>query len=783
SCVSTGTLAAWTFPTGFNTAAPVPSTANVTASAAIGAGLTAMSSTQDHTGGGGSASWGSNGSFDSTGALSTATNDYFQFAIDTTGLSSVDLSFWARRPNGNAPTQVLVYYYDGVVLTPPGSEKTHIGNPPSTEFPSASNAWESSGTITFSSSNLNPSGSTYFRIYGAYAKNNNAGSDLYIDDVTFTGCITPAPPRIAKAFLSDPVSVGGNSALQVTLTNPNSATALNNVSVTDPLPAGLEVSSSPSFVTTCAGTPAFTPSLAAGATTLNLSGVNLPAGGSCTVTVNYVRATTAGAHVNVTGFVSGTVPSPSQTLTNYGANGSATDTLTALLPPVITKLFETNPILAGGTSMLTFTVTNPNPDNGLSGVAFSDTFPTSPAAMTVASPAGASTSGCGSPVFSPSPGAGSISFSSGAIAAGGTCTVSLHVTAPAAGSYINTSGNVSTIINAATVNGNTDSDTLAVNPPSPGIRLLKQISTTSSGPWLQFITVTPGSNVYYRFTIENTGDVPLSPVNVTDPTVNTAGCAWPSVLPVASQIQDPTATCVVGPVTAGSGPNPNTATAHGTYNSLTYNSDTSSASYLGATPGFSLLKQVGTSPSGPWSSALSGLETGVDSVYYRFLVINTGGTDLTSISVTDVDSAVNALVSACNFTDPLSNGEATACVVPAGLAQDGTHSNTATAHSAEVANTSASTATYTASATQPDLSITKSDNVSGSLSLPGSFTWTLVLSNAAGAGDAVFADGQVLLSDPLPSGPTYGSPAAGSFTDITNSANLSCSIVSGTLRC
>ncbi|HWB36073.1 MAG TPA: hypothetical protein VHA75_08620, partial [Rugosimonospora sp.] len=100
-----------------------------------------------------------------------------------------------------------------------------------------------------------------------------------------------------------------------------------------------------------------------------------------------------------------------------------------------------------------------------------------------------------------------------------------------------------------------------------------------------------------------------------------------------------------------------------------------------------------------------------------------------------------------------------------------------------MANTSASTATYTASATQPDLSITKSDNVSGSLSLPGSFTWTLVLSNAAGAGDAVFADGQVLLSDPLPSGPTYGSPAAGSFTDITNSANLSCSIVSGTLRC
>ena len=49
--------------------------------------------------------------------------------------------------------------------------------------------------------------------------------------------------------------------------------------------------------------------------------------------------------------------------------------MTALLPPTIEKAFGTDPILAGGTSLLTFTIANPNPSDGLSGVAFSDTYP------------------------------------------------------------------------------------------------------------------------------------------------------------------------------------------------------------------------------------------------------------------------------------------------------------------------------------------------------------------------------------------------------------------------
>jgi len=135
----------------------------------------------------------------------------------------------------------------------------------------------------------------------------------------------------------------------------------------------------------------------------------------------------------------------------------------------IVKRFIPDPTSAGGVSTLTFTISNPNPNNALSGVGFGDTLPTSPAAMVVAPAPNATTSGCGSPTFAPSAGDAALSFSGGSIAAGGTCTVSVDITAPSAGTYPNTSGNVSHGINAATVSGNTASDTLTVNAPTPGI--------------------------------------------------------------------------------------------------------------------------------------------------------------------------------------------------------------------------------------------------------------------------------------------------------------------------
>src|SRR5260221_14496062 len=75
--------------------------------------------------------------------------------------------------------------------------------------------------------------------------------------------------------------------------------------------------------------------------------------------------------------------------------------------------------------------------------------------------------------------------------------------------------------------GTPSTQNLFMTPPPPAITLLKQVGPSATGPWTSFLTATIGSNVYYQFTIENTGDVALTNVSVSDPTVTAvASCSW-----------------------------------------------------------------------------------------------------------------------------------------------------------------------------------------------------------------------------------------------------------------
>jgi hypothetical protein len=95
--------------------------------------------------------------------------------------------------------------------------------------------------------------------------------------------------------------------------------------------------------------------------------------------------------------------------------------------PTITKTFSPTVVPVPSTATLTFSIANPNPTVALTGVAFTDTFPSG---TVVASPA-SSTNTCGG-TFAPSPGAGSLAFSGGTVAAGSSCkiTVAVKVTTP-----------------------------------------------------------------------------------------------------------------------------------------------------------------------------------------------------------------------------------------------------------------------------------------------------------------------------------------------------------------
>ncbi|PYQ27173.1 MAG: hypothetical protein DMF56_21685 [Acidobacteria bacterium] len=708
------TLALWEFPTGFNVTNPAPTTASVPAGAAHGT-VNAIATSHDSTinPSAGTTSWGANGGIP-TGALVTANDDYFEFAIDTTGVSSVSFSFDAEYRAANGPQGVNVFYGTTNARPEAGTQIIDPSLGSSALTATGQNAWKHFGPFNLNTG-LAPAGNTYFRVYFSDSGNTNSGSDGELDHVLLTGCLAPIQPTIAKAFAPNPIAVSAVSTLTFTLTNTNTA-ALTGAAFTDNLPAGVQVAATPAASTTCAGA---TWAPLAGNTTLTFSGGTIPASGSCTVSVN-VTATTAGPHSNVSGPLS---------TTEGGTNTSslATATLTALMPPSIAKVFSPSPIIPNGVSTLTFTITNPNQNNSLGGIAFNDTFPVAPGAMVVAATPNATTSGCGAPTFAPVAGAGSISFSGGTIAAGAICTVTVNVTAPNAGTYNNTSGPVSTIINGSPVNGNTASGSLVVNPPNPSIHLLKQVGPSNTGPWTPFLKTPVGGNVFYRFTVENTGDVPLLSPTLTDNNVNVSACnaSWSGLtLPVAVPANDNhIITCIVGPISAASGSHPNTASVSATFNGNPVASPNSIATY--ATTGLTLVK----------SATQTTFTNAGDTLNYSYLVTNSGFAPLQGpVTVSDDKAtvtcpAVTTVGDLDNFLDP---GESITCtasyIVTATDVSNAKVTNTATA-TVDGVNSNQSSKTVPLS-TSADVSVTKTLDTAAPYFAGQSITYTITVANA-----------------------------------------------------
>jgi hypothetical protein len=102
--------------------------------------------------------------------------------------------------------------------------------------------------------------------------------------------------------------------------------------------------------------------------------------------------------------------------------------------PTITKAFAAATIPLNGTTILNFTIFNPNA-TPLSGLAFTDAMP---AGLVVAASPGASNA-CGG-TFTATAGSGSVGLSAGALAAGASCSASVNVTGMSAGAKDNTTG-------------------------------------------------------------------------------------------------------------------------------------------------------------------------------------------------------------------------------------------------------------------------------------------------------------------------------------------------------
>ena len=172
----------------------------------------------------------------------------------------------------------------------------------------------------------------------------------------------------------------------------------------------------------------------------------------------------------------------------------------------------------------------------------------------------------------------------------------------------------------------------------PSISVVKEISLNNS-TWVDAnvppgISVAVGANIYYRFTVTNTGNVPLSNITLTDNPYTLIGLVIPPTLaPNASFVY------YLGPVQAQVGQHTNTATATGQYNNTTV-SDTDNANYTASStpgPSITVIKWISTDNI-TWFDANTppGLNvTAGSNIYFKFEVTNTGNVTLTCITLKD----------------------------------------------------------------------------------------------------------------------------------------------------
>ncbi|MGA9305233.1 MAG: RICIN domain-containing protein [Candidatus Sulfotelmatobacter sp.] len=142
-----------------------------------------------------------------------------------------------------------------------------------------------------------------------------------------------------------------------------------------------------------------------------------------------------------------------------GSSGSGTPPPPANLPPAIAKVFGAASVSLNGKTSLSFNLSNPNTAISLSGIGFTDAFPSG---LTVASPNGLAGS-CGGGTITAAAGSNSVSLSGASLAAGASCTFAVNVVGTTAGAQNNVT---SAVTSTEAGNGSTASAQITVVGPS-----------------------------------------------------------------------------------------------------------------------------------------------------------------------------------------------------------------------------------------------------------------------------------------------------------------------------
>jgi hypothetical protein len=304
----------------------------------------------------------------------------------------------------------------------------------------------------------------------------NLGSNVSAASDTLT---VGGTPTVLKSFSPATIAPGGTSTLTITLGNSNAGIATLSSALVDTLPSNVTLSNV-TFGGSCTGTKSGT---SGGSTVTYASGGTIPANSSCTITAT-VTSSTTGSYTNTIG--------AGDLQTDLGNNASAASaTLTVLGSPTIAKAFGTSPIAPGGTSTITFTLTNPNATQ-LTGASFTDTL----ANMSVSGAQNAGGTCTGASSNSLSAGATSLSLSGLTLPVSASCTVTVLVTSTTPGVHPNTASGVTT---TETPTAGTGSNTANLT-----VQTATGVTLSKNGP----ATALVSGSVDYTLTLANTGTAP-----------------------------------------------------------------------------------------------------------------------------------------------------------------------------------------------------------------------------------------------------------------------------------
>ena len=300
--------------------------------------------------------------------------------------------------------------------------------------------------------------------------------------------VQPAPGTVVfgKSFTTDPVIPGGDVTVEYSIRNTSGVATLTDIAFTDDLDAALTGLAATGLPTNPCGAG----STLTGTSTLTLATGTLAPGATCTFTATLAVPTSASpaSYTSTTGTISAVasgVPFD---------DGTATDDL-VVSGLTLAKAFG-GVVAEGGTTTLTFTVTNPDTNNAATNVSFTDDLD---AALTGLTASNFPTDPCG--VGSTVSGASLLALANGTVAAGGNCMFTVDVTVPdptASGMYTNTTGD---LLLDGTVVGSPATADLEVVDPSPGATFTKAFLASP---------VLPTGTVQVQYTLTNqsaTGDL------------------------------------------------------------------------------------------------------------------------------------------------------------------------------------------------------------------------------------------------------------------------------------